>query len=93
MGIADELITRGWTQGWTEDSEGRVCLLGAAAYASGEYGNEVGNLWTMPPALVEILNDLCVMRFTVWNDAPERTFDEVLRVAKEADEILDRENT
>jgi hypothetical protein len=35
MSIADELITRGWTQKRIRDGQGRVCLTGAAAAAYG----------------------------------------------------------
>lgn len=81
MGIAHELITRGWNQGgyWGED--GAVCIGKAA------------QLQTNFPAALEAVARVigCTDRFAIpaWNDAPERTFDEVLRVAKEADELLD----
>ena len=87
MGIAHELITRGWAQGASVAEDGKVCLLGAAAYANGWKGEN--GFWAMPTEMTRALNQLCGMAFTVWNDDPKRTFDEVLRVAKEADEILD----
>lgn len=90
MSIADELITRGWCQGAYEDVDGRVCLRAAAykAYASGE------TIMALPESvnrvLAELVNDKdSVLPGLSFNDAPGRTFDEVLRVAKIADEILD----
>ena len=83
MSIADELITRGWAQGELRDGEGRVCLMGAVHFAhdrtvEGAYKRAI-------KALIEACPAEC---FVEWRDAPERTFDEVLRVAKIADEIL-----
>lgn len=82
MSIANELITRGWTQGAFAREDGSVCLLGAIDAAGGEC--EIAN------AVYEVF-DRHGIPWTIghWNDAPGRTFDEVLRVAKEADEILD----
>ncbi len=87
-GIAHELITRGWTQLIREDDRGRVCIAGAASYATlGDplgsclESKEFADAWRALTKVVE-----CPMS---WNDEPGRTFDEVLRVAKLADEILD----
>lgn len=84
MSIAHELITRGWSQGGGfEHPDGSVCLRGAAAYALGvELGDEPNSVWCL-------LRDLCGgVQPTYFNDDPARTFDEVLRIAKQADEIL-----
>jgi len=88
MSIANELITRGWTQLTREDAEGRVCLAGAASYAT------VGNAYGQCVESKEFMDMWRTLSGLVgypmgWNDVPGRTFDEVLRVAKEADEILD----
>ena len=103
MGIADELITRGWHQGDYEARDGSVCLYGALWKASG-----IQDLceWESLPAtdpmgvalreaVCQVLgDDLGKVKYPdnpvpEFNDAEGRTFDEVLRVAKIADEILD----
>lgn len=90
MSIANELITRGWYQGGYQAEDGRVCIAGAAKYAV-EVQPEMGrnsvqyDEWR---AAVDVIRSLVGQNVGYWNDAPERTFDEVLRVAKEADEIL-----
>ena len=97
MGIAHELITRGWTQGLTLRSTGEVCLLGAAIRAYGIEEVGTSRCWALLPSTVrdalcdatgidDPLGGYAVGR---WNDHDKRTFDEVLRVAKEADELLD----
>ena len=109
MSIANELIVRGWRSGEIQDNEGRVCLLGAAAHASGLANQILGvrldeiAYWYLElhapqyldalyiaigaPAIDLENSDLCdaVWRF---NDR-EGTEESALRVAKEADEILD----
>lgn len=97
--IADELITRGWHQGSHEGDDGAVCLEGAVCYALG--GVIVNNrpegldkrLYRRTLLHVrEGLRSVTHLRMppptSQWNDAEDRTFDEVLRVAKEADELL-----
>lgn len=94
MSIANELITRGWTQGTYEDTEGRVCLGGAswvAAESWRDFSAAVTALFNALPADVTCgtTREWATICIGDWNDHPARTFDEVLRVAKEADEILD----
>jgi hypothetical protein len=94
MGLADILITRGWAQGAWVDRDGAVCLDGAAmVYACG-YSDVLGAAMTDAEyeqwdrarrAIAAATGDGVIL----WNDAPGRTFAEVLRAAKEADEILD----
>lgn len=93
MSIANELITRGWHQGDYEGRDGSVCLYGAVSCvlygnpfwntANGEYCSET------PEPLRSFLDEKTGHLRAMWNDHPARTFDEVLRVAKEADELLD----
>ena len=92
MGIADELITRGWHQGEAEAPTGEVCLAGAAAYALFNTTFDDLSLHDLSAAMNAVeaaAPEIAKHGVGNWNDAPERTFDEVLRVAKEADEILD----
>lgn len=99
MGIAHELITRGWSQGSIRnlDDDAR-CLVGAAAAAFGDIEAYVSRAaWVSLPSEVRLAllravppNDVIggVGRVTAFNDAHGRTYDEVLRAAKEADELL-----
>ncbi len=101
--IANELITRGWTKKSTLAADGRVCLVGAAAAAHGALDSLAvttdwprvwtGEAWASLPLAVQTallsavglpVGDL-VDVFT-FNDSHDR--DEVLRVAKHADELL-----
>ena len=101
MGIANELITRGWHQGAIEGPDGSVCLSGAvfaAVYGVPQLAFASQNL-LRDDALTRVCQQASNVvaslieraggrPFAPWNDAPERTFDEVLRVAKETDELL-----
>lgn len=105
MSIANELITRGWTQRTSLKGDGTVCLIGAAAAAYGNLTDDYPVCWRSLPesvrsALLAVIpldiredcacmddDDIVSMGF---NDTDGRTFDEVLRVAKEADELLER---
>ena len=87
MSIADELITRGWAQGFSERDDGSVCLRGAAAHAT--TGDILGAYDLPRPVDVALRKATGTKFIATWNDAYARTFDEVLRAAKEADEILD----
>lgn len=95
MGISDELITRGWTQGDFADEDGRVCLYGAAECVV--YGDVLNNIptedwggvrWAELVRVQKALCDAAGQFAPAFNDAEGRTFNEVLRVAKHADEIL-----
>lgn len=93
--IADELITRGWCQHQMVDGKGRVCMAGAIrAWVTGD-------LKSLPSAdkfdkilvahrTLESKLGLPIYQYSVtaWNDDPARTYDEVLRMAKELDEAL-----
>jgi hypothetical protein len=93
VGIADELITRGWTQGEVMAGDGSVCLMGAAACAAGlnvtPY-RTTSTVWMELPDRVR--NALIAATRNEWvpefNDDWHRTYDEVLRAAKDADELL-----
>jgi len=82
MSIANELITHGWYQGNYEGPDGSLCLIGAARNVYGDQYDRYVNA-------LRVLYKLVGGMVGGWNDNPTRTFDEVLRVAKEADEILD----
>jgi hypothetical protein len=73
----DELLQRGWNQGDYEAEDGRVCLLGALAHATDIPAHQ----------LFHSGNGACYAAFALaarlpciipdWNDAAERTEDEV----------------
>lgn len=86
--VADELITRGWTQGYTVDYVGRVCLLGAVGYiVDPEKGMWIGPEFS---AYVIVMKEMLRHQGPVaFNDNPDRTMDEVIRFAKEVDEVMD----
>src|SRR5262249_9169767 len=95
MGIADELITRGWAQGAYVVEGGAVCLRGAAKYAAcSEWGTR--QLTTEESirgiraehALIRVVDGSCIVDVSNINDWRETTFDDVLRIAKQADELL-----
>lgn len=94
--IADELITRGWIQGAHFNAKGSVCLRGAAIASTVGLPELSASCWSLgcdprvEEAIVAIVNAIGSDDLGVagWNDEPGRTFDEVLRVAKHADEIL-----
>jgi hypothetical protein len=90
VGIAHELITRGWYQGDYEGPDGSVCLYGASWKASGLPLDvwEAQGVDTIRRA-VAACGGGWIRPVHEWNDDPSRTFDEVLRAAKIADEILE----
>jgi hypothetical protein len=104
MGIANELTTRGWTRGIHRDEDGAVCLEGAAMCAAGAEVNLRDGFIVIPTepaqrsayyAAMDALHDVIRAReggfcsVPYWNDDVAEDFDDVLRVAKEADELLD----
>lgn len=95
MSIADELITRGWTQRALMNDDGAVCLLGAMYCATNEHITTVDEMPRVDllPGMYSVVKDAVRAAgghsIPQWNNAPGRTFDEVLRVAKEADALLD----
>jgi len=90
VSIADVLITRGWHQGSYQGADGAVCIAGAVHLACG-YEIPAEDVSNRPESRIDEIVTLLVgtWSWADWNDAPERTFDEVLRVAKLADELLD----
>lgn len=94
--IAHELITRGWVQDAFERDDGSLCLVSAASRAA------TGAPWgdaLVPRRVLTVLAQTTkrstrgtvsavAARIMKWNDNPDRTYDEVLRAAKTADEIL-----
>ena len=84
--IADQLIASGWCQGHYVDDDGSVCIRTAVARSGLDlYSDRVHAALVV--ACGEDPNN--ILPGLAFNDAPERTYDEVLRAAKTADEILD----
>lgn len=97
MSIANELITRGWHQGHYQAEDGSICLRAAARLSVTGTLNSLDRESEVWPSYRSIALALGLTAnhpyaplddISLWNDTPGRTFDEVLRVAKEADEIL-----
>lgn len=89
------LKQRGWTQGYYSDpATGAVCALGAVGMV------RIGEPWGAFQADWDALTDAVValgweMRdyhgaFSAWNDAPERSLEDVLLVLKHAASEADR---
>lgn len=88
----NQLFERGWTQREAESSDGRVCIMGAVNFAV--YGrshcpmdydaekeglrNRVADLLSPTGAAV-----------AHWNDAPGRTFDEVIEHLDKAEKLAE----
>lgn len=97
MGIAHELVTRGWIQGAMQAGDGAVCLQGAincSIFGAPRAGPFLIADDIDTETLRRYLDAYSTAERTLgqpvdtWNDAEGRTFDEVLRVAKELDEVL-----
>jgi hypothetical protein len=102
MGIADELITRGWATGVNEADDGSVCLVGAALHAYGRGGFGMFDYALAPHVRAALSTAIETVdpntprsEYTgravifAFNDRNREDGDKVLRVAKLADEILD----
>jgi hypothetical protein len=103
MSLADQLITRGWVQHTAVDGQtGKVCLVGAVMgeLEMLEYSEALGHWRTIlmsdddprhaaHNAACVILNNLLNQDFIAFNDMEDREFDDVLKVAKEFDEVVD----
>jgi hypothetical protein len=102
--IAHELITRGWIQGTFAGGQGGpndpVCLQGAARCAAvgtprlfdladgdDQRHRALAYEYIVETVLTKRLG--YIEWVPSWQDAEDRTFDEVLSVAKEADEVID----
>jgi hypothetical protein len=79
---------RGWTQGRYEEEDGRMCVEGAMSLAHG-YQAPAGNC--------DVVADLFALRQVTlenvvdWNDAPERTAEDVIAALEAAADRLDAE--
>lgn len=83
--IREHLVTHGWTQGEMRSPDGRCCVLGAfdallpfVARADGLVQRRQAvrrALWRVIPPAMEISD---------WNDAPGRTFADVLALLDQA---------
>lgn len=81
--LAAKVLERdGWTQGISTDSRGRHCLVGAIHVALQELGyhtwasSVVRHLTGVPPVM------MTTRYWTLWNDQPTRTAQEVIDVLR-----------
>ena len=71
---ADFIEEYGWCQGRVEESDGRVCMLGAISYVTDGH-------WNSP---YKKIASLLGVPGSVWNDRPERTAEEVTAFLRHA---------
>ena len=73
---ADEIRERGWYQGWFEGPNGEVCMLGAIQCArrgaTSVWRNEDNSITRL------LCMHLKCRGVSSWNDAPDRTKDDVI---------------
>jgi len=75
---ADVIVERGWCQGQFRNSAGQVCALAAVHTAA----RTTPFTWVADEAL-GIIRKRVGMSVAYWNDAPERTADEVITALRE----------
>ena len=73
---------RGHAKGERKTNDGRLCLIGSLYEALGEQ-EEIPPLFTWPPYLA-VRQVLANRWVSLWNDAPERTPDEVIAALEAA---------
>lgn len=97
LDAAERLETHGWTQGVSQDKDGRCCAVGAiSAVIYKNYDNFLG--YTTNPkhhtAIIQevfkpihaILGEYMIIP---WNDTPGRTADEVIAMIRKAAESVE----
>lgn len=72
--MKDTLFERGWCQGRYSNEQGESCLVGVMS----PYKNEA---WSASKLLQKAID---MDSITAWNDAPGRTFDEVIGAIDQA---------
>lgn len=89
---AREAVSRGWCQGTFRDSEGRVCAVGAIRRAAGGDESAVAPGITVNRALDTFIeaNDIPWL-VSSWNDAPNRTQNDVVAAFDRAIELAQSE--
>ena len=81
------LFERGWCQRALQNRDGEVCALGAVAIAT--HGDTTSSVTREELAAVWMLSDVCGEVITVFNNAPGRTFGEVVDVFDKAEKIAE----
>jgi hypothetical protein len=71
----------GWTKGTLRDAQGQRCMTGAVYDGVSWAFDGLDLEWEALDALIRVIGDKSVSH---WNDAPERTLDEVLAAFKTA---------
>lgn len=88
------LFERNWTRGVLEDSEGRVCMMGAVYLA---WGINISNLYTAPDHLMangvigQVMEAIGSDEVGRWNDVTGRHLNEVLEALDRAEKIALKE--
>lgn len=75
--VRERLVTQGWTQGAMQNAIGQVCLVGAGSCLS-------SNAWLATRVALYRAMEPDRGELSQWNDAPGRTFAEVLALLDKA---------
>lgn len=95
--MKSQLYALGWCQRSMESTDGSICMLGALTNAcnrweqtTGVWPDEAG--WSANDAIVKAgasLFDGDTPSISLWNDAPDRTFDQVIAALDSAEKIAE----
>lgn len=77
----DILNERGWTQGVVRNAKGEVCLIGALGIATGRIATNNGYCSALETCGRKL--GIPVGSVITWNDAPERSKEDVILILKE----------
>jgi hypothetical protein len=80
---AQEIRERGWLSGMNDENAGSVCAMAALGLASGD---DAGVFVAARKLILDVTGSACVAN---WNDAPERTADEVIAALLKAAELAE----
>ena len=89
-GARNVLFERGWTKHYLHNSAGNVCLRGALMQATA--GRISWSVWDDISPAESIISGKLIngVNVAAWNNAPGRTFDEVIEVLDKAEKIAEQ---
>jgi hypothetical protein len=88
----NRLLERGWCQDVLEEADGSLCSVGAirsAVLGDTDRTYDPAAMWVCKRA-VATLSDAAGVHIPVFNDAPGRTFDEVIDVFDKAEKLAEQ---
>ena len=80
----DVLAERGWTQRTGERASGEVCTV-RATFIAAHRDRELA--WQVESLIAEAAGLYSAFNVPTWNDAPERTYEDVILALKQAEEL------